>query len=234
MQARVRFFAWSAAAVSIVVLVAAGIAGKEWIRDQWYIWKLSSGDQSKREFAAEQLGKIRSVRAVPSLAQVLTHESGDKNRRLRQICAGALGEIGPGASSAVPSLAKALRDDYGGVQAAAAEALGHIGPQATIVASDLIRALQDPNDWVRQQVTQALGQISSTAPETVSALIAMLDDNHHAVRRKAAIALSKLGPSARLAIPKLREILGSEDPKVRETVEDALTSIQHSQEWVNK
>lgn len=57
--------------VGIVVLVAAGLALKPAIQEQWYLWQLDSEDEETKKSAAETLGEMQSVRAVPKLLQVL-------------------------------------------------------------------------------------------------------------------------------------------------------------------
>jgi len=54
-----------------VVFVAAGIAAKDWIREEWWLWKLEKGNKEEQEGAARTLGGMRSVRAVPLLINAL-------------------------------------------------------------------------------------------------------------------------------------------------------------------
>ncbi len=49
------------------MLVIAGYAFWDKAVEQWYIWKLESEDGQERKLAAEKLGEMGSVRAVPSL-----------------------------------------------------------------------------------------------------------------------------------------------------------------------
>jgi hypothetical protein len=46
-----------------VVLLAAGYAATDWIREEYLIWRLDHGDAS----AAGSLGQVGSLRAVPAL-----------------------------------------------------------------------------------------------------------------------------------------------------------------------
>ena len=59
------------AVLSVVVLVAAAFALKRPILEQWYLWELDSEDEQERKSAAEKLGEMGSVRAVPHLIQAI-------------------------------------------------------------------------------------------------------------------------------------------------------------------
>ncbi len=54
-------------ALGVLVLAIAGYASRDLAVEQWYIWKLESEDEQERKLAAEKLGEMGSVRAVPSL-----------------------------------------------------------------------------------------------------------------------------------------------------------------------
>lgn len=60
--------------LGVVVLVAAGFAFKRPILEQWYLWELESEEEQERKLAAEKLGELRSVRAIPSLIKILRGE----------------------------------------------------------------------------------------------------------------------------------------------------------------
>ncbi len=71
MAKRGKIFALSTVAVGVVVLVAAGIAAKERIREEWYLWKLEWGNPDEQVASMEKLGEMRSVRAVKPLVAKL-------------------------------------------------------------------------------------------------------------------------------------------------------------------
>lgn len=75
MKRRGKLVALATAAVGMVVLVAAGFAAKDRIREQWYIWRLERGSKEAQVAAAEMLGEMRSVRAVPLLMAALRKEA---------------------------------------------------------------------------------------------------------------------------------------------------------------
>ncbi len=62
---RGKSIAISTAVLGVVVLVAAGVAGKERIREEWYLHQLGSADDATRLHAAGALGEMKSIRAVP-------------------------------------------------------------------------------------------------------------------------------------------------------------------------
>ena len=74
MKHRSRVIALSTVAVGVVVLIAAAVAGKDWIREEWYIHKLEKGNQEEQEAAANWLGQMRCVRSIPVLVRKLTEE----------------------------------------------------------------------------------------------------------------------------------------------------------------
>ncbi|MBI4601949.1 MAG: hypothetical protein HY721_08310 [Planctomycetes bacterium] len=112
---RGKAIAISTAVLGVVVLVAAGLAAKDRIREEWYLHKLKTGEQNEREVAAEVLGELKCNRAVPLLVELLRDESTARNllepltgkRRHLKIhyAAGSLEKIG---APAVASLANCL------------------------------------------------------------------------------------------------------------------------------
>ncbi len=69
-----RVAGWTVA-VGLVVLVAAGWAGKTWIVEQYYVYELQSTDEEELGLhAADALGEMKSVRAVPYLIRLLVEE----------------------------------------------------------------------------------------------------------------------------------------------------------------
>src|SRR2546427_8517777 len=72
MKRRGKVIACSVAALGAVVLVAAGIACKKRILEEWYLWRLKSGTTTpSREIALEALAALRSSKAIPEMAQII-------------------------------------------------------------------------------------------------------------------------------------------------------------------
>ena len=68
----------------------------------------------------------------------------------------AVASVGPGARSALPSIARALRAVDPRLRAEAARALGSFGPDARSYAPDLRRLNSDPDSEVRRAASSAL------------------------------------------------------------------------------
>jgi HEAT repeat protein len=68
---KVKAIVSAVAVVGVAVLVGAGFALKRPILERWYLWELDSEDDEQRKLAAQKLGELESVKAVPKLLQVL-------------------------------------------------------------------------------------------------------------------------------------------------------------------
>src|SRR4029453_14781949 len=55
------------AGVAFLILIAAVYAGKDRIREEWYLRKLESWNEEDQRLAAERLGELKSARAVKPL-----------------------------------------------------------------------------------------------------------------------------------------------------------------------
>ncbi len=127
--------------------------GAELIRLLW------SRDEGVSTAAAHELGRMGpdAVGAVGALEWILdlsTRRRDGFDVRLAAI--EALGNIGPGAASAVPRLIQALGDPGASIRSAAAEALGKIGPVAAEAIPALTRRLNDPKEYVGTAAAKAL------------------------------------------------------------------------------
>lgn len=69
MKHRGKTIALSTVALGLVVLVGAGFVAKDWIREEWWIRKLRTGDGQEKEEAVEKLAEMKAVRAVPLLLE---------------------------------------------------------------------------------------------------------------------------------------------------------------------
>src|SRR5205823_4227922 len=113
-----------------------------------------------REEAALALGGSGQAAAVPPLIDVLNGDDED----VRRLAALALGEIGPAARPAIPSLIKALRADKDyRVRFHAAEALGRMGPEAKVAIPALREALKDDRPEVSNAAAETLKKIDPEA-----------------------------------------------------------------------
>jgi HEAT repeat protein len=95
---------------------------------------------------------------VPELIVCLCHN----NDSVRSLAAEDLGELGPNARAAVPTLRKALKDPSDSVRWWSATALGNIGSAANEAVPDLKVALKDEEFPVKRHATEALQKIEAS------------------------------------------------------------------------
>ena|SRR2546422_9583116 len=74
MRRRGRTIAFSTVALGVVVLVAAGIAAKDKVLERWYLRALASNDLMEKKGAAEKLGRMGSVDAIPLLVNLIRED----------------------------------------------------------------------------------------------------------------------------------------------------------------
>ena len=211
------------------------------------------GDYEESPEIVEDLARLGPP-AIPVLTKALTDN--DEDDRVRLHAALALGEMGPQAAEATPSLIQALKQRNEMIATRAASALGKIGPPAKDAVPALIDALK-AGDWsLRCWAAETLGRIGPAAKAAVPALeealkdeqarfyaaealaklglpekglpvlIALLEDKSSSWREAAAEALGDIGPPAKAAIPALRGALKDEQAHVRKAAAEALKKIQ--------
>jgi HEAT repeat protein len=165
-------------------------------------------------FAARALVKL-GPSAVAGLAEALKNE----NERVRTEAVRVLGEIGPQAEPAIPSLTRMLKGEDASASLEAGLALSRIGPSGIRV---LIEALSDQRDFVRRNAAHGLGK-PDHATAAIPALIEALKDSDSSVREAAAQALGSIGQPAILS---LNDALKDEDKVVRDGALRALVVIR--------
>ncbi|HKB17319.1 MAG TPA: HEAT repeat domain-containing protein, partial [Planctomycetota bacterium] len=127
-------------------------------------------DPRVREFLGAALGNLRSAKAVPALLGTLEEPGADASGRIRLSALRALAAIGE--PSAVPAVAKVLREDPDrGLRMGAANALGSLpGEEA---AASLVAALRDSDVQVRWNAALSLAAVDRR--EGIPQLLEMLD-----------------------------------------------------------
>ena len=210
-----------------VALLVMAVTLKRPALEQWYLWQLESENEEERAIAAETLGEMNSVRAVPKLAETLAKEPGPYARTR---IADALRGIVPGAVSAVdavPALIDALKADHEDVRGTAAEILGKIGSQAKAAIPALGTALAtDKSVSVRTVAAGALGEIGRGVKDAVPVLEEALKCRFDDVRDSAAYALGEIGPEAAGALPSLRDTLKDPVGRVKWSAAEAIRKIE--------
>ena len=182
------------------------------------ISRLGEGDTAAFDFLVSC-----NSQAVPALMKLLKHQ--DENVRIVAIA--ILGEIGKGATEAIPLLEEVLKDrreENENIRIVVVDALGKMG-KAAVPA--LIAALED-EDWdVRDHARESLAQIGKPA---VPALIIALRDRNAGVRYLAALVLGEIGQEANNALSNLVSV-GRNDPCIepRMAVIESLNQITSNQ-----
>jgi HEAT repeat protein len=154
--------------------------------------------------ALESMGEAVERRAVRELIAMVREPAQDDVRKRGAIL--ALGEFGPAAADAVPTLAGVIR----------AREQARRGPSPA----------EDDNGSQATLATEALGKIGSDGdPEAVAILGVLLEAEDGAIASNAAAALRHLGPNAKPAIPALVKGLKSRHQGVRFSSSEALAQI---------
>jgi HEAT repeat protein len=163
-----------------------------------------SSDPEARYGGAEALGSIRGPKSAAVLEGLL---ASDKDGRVRQAAASALGRSGD--ASAVPALIAALKDASAPTRFAAVRSLGALGSRAAVPA--LSALLRDPDASMRRTAAFELGQIGD--PAAKGALKEALADADEGARLEAADALARMGDAGGLSAA--QAALSSKDPSSR-------------------
>src|SRR5437867_2340906 len=154
MNRKSKTFALSTAVLGLVVLVAAGIAAKDTIREQWYLHRLENGAEEEQIVAAEKLGDMRSIRAIPLLLGLNGFLFGASNA--------ALAKIG---TPAVPAVMEQLERGSESTRIDVVFTLSLMGSDAIAAVPALQRALEDVNELVRTNAAEVLKRIQGTQDE---------------------------------------------------------------------
>ena len=110
---------------------------------QWIAVLNNERDERDEYYHAIRILGRMGEPAANALVSILNES---KNPTFRKRAAEAIGEIGPEAAIAIPSLIKALRDDDTYVRRSAASALGKVGPLTKEVIPALVNACKNTAD----------------------------------------------------------------------------------------
>jgi HEAT repeat protein len=170
------------------------------------IRNLQADDEHRQMDSAYLLGKIGppAAPAVDALVQRLEDPSaGFVSRAVLE----ALGDIGPDAKTALPTIRVFLKVSDGFVRASACVAYWKITGEARPAVEPLIEVVEKGGWYDKRQAAEGLGRIGPAAEAAVPALVRCLKDADVMVRVDAAVALGCIGPKAKEAIPTLLELL---------------------------
>jgi hypothetical protein len=198
--------------------------------------RLHSDDVNVRRSAARKLALDHN----PELVPVFIEATKDPDDKVRQSVIGALGDIGPRAVAAVPTLISILSGPppafdkqadpkrAANSRSAAAAALGTVGPAAKEAVPALIAGLKDQNVPVRRWSATSLGEMRAEGRSAVPTLVQALHDPDAQVRRYAIQSLQKIGVDQD-SLPALTPSLHDSDDTVRETATALLKGPNKSQ-----
>ncbi len=134
---------------------------------------------------------------------------------LRWYAMRVLGDIGPDASSAIPSILPYLEHEDTQTRVETIQSLAGIGIGEGVVEG-IAGRLQDEESRVRQEAAQALGRFGPDGVAATNALVRALDDDEPGVQRAAAHSLGLIAPASEGAIDDLVDALAAlEDPQAR-------------------
>lgn len=168
-----------------LVAAPAPVAAQEFLGHGWQKWDkdLNSTNAKVRRGGAFALGKI-GPKAGPALAHLVAVLRQDKDVKVQEAAACALGEIciNPGGAAPTPeviaSLCEALTSNAdASVKRSAAMALGYIGRETPAVLAALNGQADNKNPAVRQNVAWALGKVGDDNIATLRRLVKDQDND---------------------------------------------------------
>jgi HEAT repeat protein len=171
--------------------------------------------------AAIQTFAEQGAAVVPRLIQGLKHKESQYWACL------ALGEIGPAAKDAVPSLTELLNGDRPDVILQALVALAQIGPDSRSAVPQILGLLNSPIPALQMSAAFALGKLQVTsAVDKLKSLDSGTNDP--LVKTIAAWALANIRPDENTAATATGEVIASaknEDPRIRAWVASGLGEL---------
>ncbi|HVR75361.1 MAG TPA: hypothetical protein VMT52_13580, partial [Planctomycetota bacterium] len=90
MAKRGKILTFLLAAMGLLVLAAAGIVAWPRLEEEWWLHRLRTGDEGQRQRAAERLGQLGSMRALPEIVLAMRRAAGswEEPKRLVQLVSG--------------------------------------------------------------------------------------------------------------------------------------------------
>ena len=165
--------------------------------------------------ASNQANAILNAEIIPQLTQVMFHDTNDSTARLalidglnglpgiyipyaaaperRSEAAWNLGDFGPAAKAAIPSLIRALQSRDPAIHPNAIKSLGAIHGEPEVVIPLLTKYLAD--DQLSDEAAAALGNFGGLAREAIPKILPLLKAPDKDARVAAAKALKQIDPA---------------------------------------
>jgi hypothetical protein len=186
---------------------------------------LRDEDAEVRLFASYALTRLQTATdaVVPVLGELVVSD----RPGIVSMSALLLGELGPAAADALPSLRAAFYRTEGVTQLHTADAVLRIAPGDQLARMLLLNSLHAPDARLRRTAAEALAALAKRPDQAVvRELTGALTDAAPAVREQAALTLMQFGPAAQAAVPVLRHAFQDADDGVRAAAAGALARIQ--------
>lgn len=161
---------------------------------------------------------------VVRLSKIL--EAKTEPLELRRAAAFALAQMSWNATSAVPALTDALKDDDPDLRRVAGWVLGLIGPPAVSAGPQLVKELSDGEDAIRRVAAEALRRIGFEDDKTIAALTdRLLKDRNLDVKTACAVTLGEIGYRPGVASALFKALHAEDDPALMLAAATALAKI---------
>jgi HEAT repeat protein len=231
---RQRVVVAASVAAAIVVLLGLLAAARGLVVEEWYLWRLGSGDVRTRQEAAARLGELRSSRAVPLLFERLLQQAANARPGFESDAVSpyqnALVMIG---APTLPRLAERLLNGQSAVRMWAARLVGAVAvreihtvlrdsedsgrldpvPRIVAMSIDALAAnLGTGDEDVRSEVVDAL---RSMGPVVVPAMLTALESSGETAAESALLVLVSFPPPEKEVLDAVRSALETRTPPVR-------------------
>jgi len=150
---------------------------------------LNDPNANVRHYAAIALATIDPT---PSRTAALIDLLKDENRFVAMEAAEAVGDLGPAAAAAVPTLVDLLHHEDGGVRYACVQALRYVAPDSREIIGPVLAAMDDNYSMVRREAALTAGVVGTWDEPVLARLFAAYYDEHELVPSAAAGALGCL------------------------------------------
>ncbi len=174
-------------------------------------------DNAELRYRAVEAVGVMAGKDDAKAAELLRGMLKDKDWRVRELAAVALGRLG--CAAAAPEIRALLADQDLTVRGRAAQALAAIGDKTS--SPDLLKLLDDRKPFPKKCAVEALGALKE--PKAVKQLSALLKKGDPDLRRAAAGALGQIGDPAGIA--PLLAVMADDDQVLRKISAESLGKI---------